>query len=72
LQANQIENLGAMAISARRRFPNNVELEALLATYYFRRQNYKEAFQLARAVNARDPNNILALSILSSPWAQSF
>ncbi|MGI8505163.1 MAG: glycosyltransferase family 39 protein [Hassallia sp.] len=72
LQADKIDNLGSMAMSARRWFPDNVELEALLATYYFRRQSYSQAFELARSVISKDPKNILALTILSSPSAQSF
>ena len=72
LQMNNLENLGAMTTTARKWFPENVELEALPATYYFRTHDYDRAFALARSVLAKDPNNILALSILSSPQAQRF
>jgi tetratricopeptide (TPR) repeat protein len=70
LQAGNIENLGAMATTARQWFPSNLDLDALMATYYFRTRSYKEATALARSVVARDPTNILALSILSSPSVQ--
>src|SRR5205823_6547421 len=72
LQANNVENLGAMTSTARRWFPANVDLDALQATYYFRMRQYKEAFDLARAVAAKDPKNILALTILASPLAEEF
>jgi 4-amino-4-deoxy-L-arabinose transferase-like glycosyltransferase len=72
LQTNQLENLGSMTTAARKWFPDHVELEALSATYYFRTQKYERAFTLARSVLAKDPGNILALSILSSPQAQRF
>ena len=70
LQANSVENLGAMASTARKWFPSNVELDALMATYYFRKRQYEQALDLARVVVTRDPRNILALAILSSPSAQ--
>ena len=72
LQADNLENLGPMATTAREWFPNNTELGALLATYYFRRQAYRQAVELARGVIARDPNNVLAMTILASPIAQEF
>ena len=72
LQANQIENLGSMTTTAVKWFPDNIELRALLATYYFRKQDYRQSRDLARAVLLRDPQNILALAILSSPMAQAF
>ena len=72
LQADNLENLGSMATTAREWFPNNTELGALLATYYFRRQAYRQAVDLARGVIARDPNNVLAMTILASPIAQEF
>jgi protein O-mannosyl-transferase len=72
LQTNNLENLGALTTTARKWFPDNVELEALSATYYFRIRDYDRAFALARSALAKDPNNILALSILSAPQAQRF
>lgn len=72
LQANEIDNLGSMVATAREWFPNNLELQALQATYYFRKEDYRQAVELARTVMAKDPRNILALSILSSPVAQKF
>lgn len=72
LQMNEIENLGSMLSTARKWFPQNVELEALQATYYFRKQDYRQAVGLARSVRSRDPGNILALAILSSPVAQKY
>jgi protein O-mannosyl-transferase len=72
LQANELENLGSMAETALRWFPDNIELRALLATYYFRKQNYKQAITLARWVVSKDPQNFLAIAILSSPSAQDF
>ncbi len=72
LQSGAIDNLGAMADTARKWFPSNLDLQALLATYYFRKQEYAKAFQLAKAVNGKDPQNLLALSILSSPLAQDY
>lgn len=72
LQANEIENLGSMASTATKWFPDNIELRALLATYYFRKHDYRQALELARSVLSRDPQNILALAILSSPQPQTF
>ena len=72
LQTNEIENLGSMVSTARKWFPQNIELEALQATYYFRKQDYQQAVRLARSVRSRDPGNILALAILSSPVAQKY
>lgn len=72
LQADNLENLGAMATTAHQWFPANVDLEALLATFYFRTKAYAHAFELARGVTTKDPSNILALTILSSPLAQEF
>jgi tetratricopeptide (TPR) repeat protein len=72
LQTNKIDNLGSMITTARKWFPDNIEMEALSATYYFRTRNYARAVALARSVLAKDPKNILALTILSSPAAQSF
>ncbi len=71
LRANKIDNLGSMTVTARQWFPENVNVEALRATYFFRTQQYKQAFQLAREVVARDPQNTLAIAVLSSPLAQS-
>jgi Tfp pilus assembly protein PilF len=72
LEADKIENLGSMAMTATKWFPQNLELRALLATYYFRKQDYKQAINLARSVLSRDPQNFLAMAILSSPAAQNF
>ncbi|MGD0297584.1 MAG: tetratricopeptide repeat protein [Bryobacteraceae bacterium] len=72
LQSNNLDNLGAMTKTAREWFPQNVAVEALQATYYFRKQDYRQAFELARGVIANDPQNILALTILSSPMSQEF
>jgi len=72
LHFNKIDNLGSMTTTARKWFPGNVELEALQATYYFRKQSYRQAFALARSVISKDPQNILANTILSSPSVQSF
>ncbi len=71
LRANNMENLGSMTATARHWFPQNTNLEALRATYLFRTQQYDEAFHLAREVVARDPQNTLALAVLSSPFAQT-
>ncbi len=70
LRSNNIENLGAMTATARKWFPGNISLEALQATYFFRRQDYGQAFVLARDVVTRDPHNTLALAVLSSPSVQ--
>jgi hypothetical protein len=70
LQAGEIDNLGAMATSASKWFPENTELAALLATYYFRSHDYAQAFALASGVMHRDPGNLLASAILSSPMVQ--
>lgn len=72
LQADNIDNLGAMTSTATKWFPDNVELKALSATYYFRRREYARAFPLARSVIAKDPQNVLAQIILSSPAAGSY
>jgi len=72
LQSNNLDNLGAMTKTAREWFPQNAAVEALQATYYFRKQDYRQAFELARGVIANDPQNILALTILSSPMSQEF
>jgi cytochrome c-type biogenesis protein CcmH/NrfG len=72
LQADDIENLGAMAKTAHEWFPENPDLGALLATYHFRNRDYKQAADLARAVLARDGTNILALAIVGSPLTQEF
>jgi protein O-mannosyl-transferase len=66
LQADQMENLGSMALTANKWFPNNLDLKALLATYYFRKRDFTRAMALARTVLTSDPENILALAILSS------
>ena len=60
-----------LATTARQSFSANNELGALLATYYFRRQSYGQAVDLAQTIAARDPNNVLAQAILSSPFAQN-
>jgi len=70
LQADHIDNLGAMTTTATAWFPGNVELRAQLATYHFRRGDYRRAFELAREVLAREPQNILARTIVSSPLTQ--
>jgi protein O-mannosyl-transferase len=70
LQADNVDNLGAMAATARKWFPSNVELDALMATYLFRVRHYQDAVALAKTVVGKDPRNILALTILSSPNAQ--
>jgi protein O-mannosyl-transferase len=72
LRANNIDNLGSLTATARQWFPQNIELEALRATYFFRKQQYEQAFKLARAVVAHDPQNALAIAVLSYPLAQSF
>jgi len=72
LRADNIENLGAMTATARKWFPKNTNVEALRATYLFRKQQYDQAFQMAREVVAIDPQNTLAIAVLSSPYAQSF
>jgi tetratricopeptide (TPR) repeat protein len=71
LRANNINNLGSMTATARQWFPQNINVEALRATYFFRTQQYEQAFQLAREVVARDPQNTLAIAVLSYPLAQS-
>jgi tetratricopeptide (TPR) repeat protein len=71
LRANNIDNLGSMTATAQRWFPQNINVEALRATYLFRTQQYDQAFQLAHEVVARDPQNTLAIAVLSSPLAQS-
>jgi len=68
---NNIENLGAMTATARKWFPGNTALEALQATYFLRTRDYGHAFELARDVLARDPQNTLALAVLSSPSVQA-
>jgi tetratricopeptide (TPR) repeat protein len=70
LQASQLDNLGAMTLTARAWFPDNVDVAALQAAWYFRTEQYAEAFALAKQVVALDERNILALTILSSPLAQ--
>ncbi len=72
LRSNNVDNLGAMATTARKWFPENTDVAALLATYYFRKKDYPRAFELARSVAAKDPTNVLALTILASPAAQDF
>jgi protein O-mannosyl-transferase len=72
LQSGNLENLGAMASTAHEWFPENVDLAALLATYCFRKRDYERAFALAKGANNRDPTNLLALTILSSPLAQEY
>lgn len=67
LRENSLENLGAMTATARQWFPANPNVEALRATYLFRTQQYRQAFDLARQVVAKDPQNTLARAVLSSP-----
>src|SRR5262249_39908497 len=67
LSSNNIENLGSMAATARKWFPNNTNLEALQAIYSFRMGDNARAFELARDVLAKDRQNTLALAVLSSP-----
>jgi cytochrome c-type biogenesis protein CcmH/NrfG/4-amino-4-deoxy-L-arabinose transferase-like glycosyltransferase len=71
LQTNKIDNLGSMIMTARKWFPENVDIEALMATYYFRTQNYAQAVVLAKSVLAKDSNNTLAQTVLSSPLSQA-
>lgn len=71
LLGNKIENLGAMTSTARKWFPANISLEALQASYFFRMQDYGHALELAREVVAKDPQNTLALAVLSSPSVQA-
>jgi Flp pilus assembly protein TadD len=71
LLGNKIENLGAMTSTARKWFPANISLEALQASYFFRTQDYGHALELAREVVAKDPQNTLALAVLSSPSVQA-
>jgi tetratricopeptide (TPR) repeat protein len=71
LRANNINNLGSMTATAQQWFPQNINVEALRATYFFRTQRYEQAFKLAREVVARDPQNTLAIAVLSYPLAQS-
>lgn len=71
LQGNQVDNLGSMTATARKWFPDNVDVKALRAAYYFRADHYAEAVELARQVIEKNPQNILALTILSSPLAQN-
>jgi cytochrome c-type biogenesis protein CcmH/NrfG len=70
LQANNVGNLGGMITAARKWFPENLDLKALAATYYFRMGDYRRALVLARDVAAKDARNILAMTILSSPMVQ--
>ena len=70
LRANDIESLGAMTTTARQWFPKNTNVEALQASFFFRKQEYDRAYGLAREVGAKDPQNTLALAVLSSPMAQ--
>jgi tetratricopeptide (TPR) repeat protein len=70
LQAGHLDNLGAMATTAVGWFPENVELRAQLATYQFRKGDYRAAVARAREVLAREPHNILARAIVSSPLTQ--
>jgi protein O-mannosyl-transferase len=72
LQGNHIDNLGSMTTTARKWFPDNVDVEALRAAYYFRSEKYPEAFALASEVARKAPQNFLANTILSSPLAQEF
>jgi hypothetical protein len=67
---NNVENLGAMTSTARKWFPGNSNLEALQASYFFRTQDYVHALELAQDVVAKDPQNTLALAVLSSPSVQ--
>jgi len=70
LMGNNVENLGAMTSTARKWFPGNSNLEALQASYFFRTQDYVHALELAQDVVAKDPQNTLALAVLSSPSVQ--
>lgn len=70
LQANHLANLGGMITTARKWFPDNLDLKALAATYYLRTGDYNRAFELASDVAAKDARNILAITILSSPMVQ--
>jgi protein O-mannosyl-transferase len=71
LGSNNIENLGSMTATARKWFPDNTNLEALQATYFFRTRDDQRAFALARDVLTKDPQNTLALAVLSSPRVQA-
>ncbi len=72
LNAGSVDNLGSMIATARRAFPENLELQALEATYCFRKKQYDKAFELARAVVRKEPQNLLAQTILASPASQEF
>jgi len=71
LSSNNIENLGSMTATARKWFPDNTNLEALQASYSFRMRDDARAFELARDVLSKDPQNTLALAVLSSPRVQA-
>ena len=72
LQAGHLDNLGAMTTTAVSWFPGNLDLRAQLATFHFRKGDYRRAVELAREVLAREPENILARAIVSSPLTQEF
>jgi protein O-mannosyl-transferase len=71
LQAGNISNLGALTMTARAWFPDDVDLKALQASYYFRMNDYARAFELANAVLSKDPRNLLAMTVLASPAVQA-
>ena len=67
IQNRNIDNLGSLTEAANKWFPNDSDIEAFQAYYLLRNGNLQEAFNFAKTSLAKDPNNILALSILSSP-----
>ncbi|MGZ5253060.1 MAG: glycosyltransferase family 39 protein [Flavitalea sp.] len=61
LQANSIDNLGSLAKTCTVKFSQNAEFDALMATYYFRNNLFKEAAVYVKSTLRKDPRNMMAL-----------
>ena len=67
IQNKSIKNLGSLTKAALGWFPNNPDFEAFQAFYLLDEKKFTEAYRYAKASLEKDPNNLLALSVLAAP-----
>lgn len=72
LMNNSISNLGALAKTATQWFPHNGEFAAMMASYFFRMNQYDKAAAHAKVALKKDPQNLMAITVLSNlPYGDS-
>jgi cytochrome c-type biogenesis protein CcmH/NrfG len=71
LQLNNLPNLRALAETGIRWFPHNAEFDALLASFFFKSGQYWKAKGSATSALRKDPQNLTALTLFSSPMLQA-